>query len=187
MADLNDQALGLLERIARQDEQSLETFYHLFEASVYRFALSRLNDPLDASDVLNEVMMEVWKSASRFQGRSKVSTWLLGITHHKVIDRMRKHARTRADELQDDLPDDSGISIERAIACTQDAGQLKYCLDRLPDNHRQVVHLVFFEELGYEEIAGILECPAGTVKSRIFHAKAMLKRCLAASFDMTGV
>lgn len=176
---------GLLQRIASGSEADLEIFYRQFEAIVYRFALSRLNDSFDASDVLNEVMMEVWRHAGRFQGRSKVSTWLLGITHHKVIDRIRKRGSRTMTELDPQLPD-SKVDIVIAIAGAQDADLVARCMKGLSDDHRQALHLAFFEDMQYSEISQILGCPEGTVKSRVYHAKEAIKQCLAKLMPMEG-
>ena len=75
----------LLQRMAEGDQSALDAFYRAYEGRVYRFIRSKLNDSFDASDVLNEVMFEVWRNAGRFEGRSSVSTWVLGIAHHKTI------------------------------------------------------------------------------------------------------
>lgn len=183
MADADQQAHTLLREVASGDESSLEAFYTLFETTVYRFALSRLNDSHAAADILNEVMMEVWKSAGRFKGQSRVSTWLLGITHHKAIDYIRKQARHSAEELDENMAanmvDNSDIDLAQVMVTVQDAEILQQCVQGLPDNHREVIHLAFFEDLGYEEIAAIVDCPQGTVKSRVYHAKSMLKNCLS--------
>jgi len=186
--DMPDSAAGqeaevseaLLARIAAGSEEALTAFYRLHEGSVYAFALRRIGDAAAAADVLNEVMLEVWRGAQRFQGRSRVRTWLLGITHHKVVDLLRKRGRHEADELPPDLADTDAVSAVDALSGAQDAVLLRRCLERLPDTHRQVVHMAFFDELSYPEIAVILACPEGTVKTRMFHARAKLKRCLAA-------
>ncbi len=168
----------LLQRITARQESALEEFYRMFEGRVYRYAIARLNEPLDAAEILNEVMMEVWHHAARFEGRSKVSTWLLGIAHHKVYDKLRKRSRHAWDEIDPAMPDEN-INTERAIAGAQNAELVKRCMENLTDEHKEVIHLAFFEDLHYRDIAGIMECPEGTVKSRVYHAKEALKRCLA--------
>ncbi len=171
----------LLQRIASGNEAALADFYRLYEARIYRFAQARLNDPFAAADILNEVMLEVWKQAGHFEGRSKLSTWLLGITRHKVLDRLRLRQRSHPSqhqELDDRLADESP-SHEAVIAAARDAERLRQCLDRLPDSQREVLHLAFYEDLGYREIASLVDCPEGTVKSRVYHAKEALKRCLS--------
>ena len=174
-----DEDRDLLVRIAHGNEAALEQLYHKYERRIYYFALSRLHDPHAAAGILNEVMMEVWRGAFRFQGKSRVGTWLLGITHHKVIDYFRKNGRHQAEELGDE-PDVQGNSLEECITATQQLKWIRHCMDRLSDDHRQVAHLAFFEDLPYNEIAAILDCPQGTIKTRMFHAKRNLVHCLAA-------
>ncbi len=172
------QAATLLAAIADGSEPALERFYRTYEGVVYTFALRRLGEPADAADVLNETMLEVWRGAGRFEQRARVRTWLLGIAHHKILDRMRRRGRRREDELDPAMPDDEAEPAWASIAAAQDAGRLRACLDRLSDAHREVVHLAFFEDLSYPEIARLVGCPEGTVKTRMFHARRALKRCL---------
>ncbi|HKK07219.1 MAG TPA: sigma-70 family RNA polymerase sigma factor [Gammaproteobacteria bacterium] len=174
-----DDGANLLSRIAAGNEAALTRFYRDYHGRVYAFALRRLGNPTDAAEVVNEVMMEVWRHAHRYEGRAKVQTWLLGICHHKVIDLMRRRGRHAGEALEEDLPDPQETSAVDALAGAQDAQMVRRCLDELSDAHRQVVHLAFFEELSYSEIATIVACPEGTVKTRMFHAKQKLKHCLA--------
>lgn len=169
----------LLARIGGGDEGALGAFYYRYEARVYRYLRGQLNDPAAAADVLNETMLEVWRNAMKFAGRSRVSTWVLGIAHNKAIDYLRREGRHAHDELNPAEPDRDAASITDAIAGAQDAQRLHHCLETLSHTHRQVVHLAFFEELAYGEIAAITGAPEGTVKTRVFHAKRALKRCLA--------
>jgi len=173
-----DQAPQWLERIAGGSEQAMADFYKAFESRVYAFALTRLNDPHAAADIVNEVMMAVWQGAHRFQGNAKVSTWLLSITQNKVVDTMRKRKMSQQDELDEDLPDTEAQGTADMIANAQDAERLRECMARLSGQQHEVVHLAFFEDLTYGEIASIVGCPEGTVKTRMFHAKGNLKRCL---------
>ena len=182
----NALAVALLQRISQGEQQALEDFYRLFESRVYHFALAKLNEPADAADTVNEVMMEVWKHGHRFENRSKVSTWLLGITHHKIVDRLRKRQRMKQQEDIDDHRyhlDDDSAPMEQVIHTAQNARLLQDCLDKLSGNHREVLHLAFFEDLAYQDIARIVSCPEGTVKTRVHHAKNALKKCLASFKD----
>ena len=175
-------AIELLQQISQQKQHALKSFYELFETRVYHYAFSRLNDPFDAADTLNEVMLEVWKYASRFEGRSKVSTWLLGITKHKVYDRLRKRGPSQKhDDIEDhsDHLTDNALPMERVLSAAQDADLIQRCLQGMNPVHREALHLAFFEDLPYQEIARIAQCPEGTVKTRVFHAKIALKNCLA--------
>lgn len=172
------QDADLLSRIAAGSQAALADFYRRYQGRVYHFALQRLGNPADAAEVLNEVMLEAWRSAQTFAGRARVSTWLLGITHHKSIDLLRKRGRREADSLDFDIDDERPDAGPAAVAGAQDSGQVRTCLEQLPDAQRQVVYLTFFEDRAYPEIARILEIPEGTVKTRMFHARKALFRCL---------
>ncbi len=171
--------IALLRRIATGSEQALSEFYQTFHSSVYAFALKLLKDPVDAAEILNIVMMEVWRCAKRFEGRSRVRTWLMGITHHKIIDKLRKRGRHKTEEIDPNIPDENSSVVLDAIVSAENTGFIRRCMEKLSDAHHQVVHLTFFEDLSYPEIAQILDCPLGTVKTRMFHAKQLLKKCLA--------
>ncbi len=176
----------LLLQIADGDEEALAELYRLFERRIYAFASSRLSDPAVAADLVNEVMMEVWRKADSFEGRALVSTWILGITRHRVLDELRRRGRRRFDELDPEAPEDEVPSAEDAMSGASDAAHLAYCLDQLPEAQREAVHLAFFEDLPYGEIAELAECPPGTVKTRVYHAKQALKRCLARRMRLGG-
>jgi len=174
-----DDASELLARIAQGEARALETFYDAYHSRVYSFALKRLSNSADATEILNEVMLEVWRHASRFEGRSRALTWVLGIAHHKVIDHLRRRKPGRHDELDLDHTADDAPTVAEAMAGAQDAELVRRCLERLPDAQRLVIRLAFFDDLTYPEISEIAGIPVGTVKTRVFHAKQVLKRCLS--------
>ncbi|WP_299622662.1 sigma-70 family RNA polymerase sigma factor [Pelagibius sp.] len=174
----------LLHRMAEGDQSALDAFYRLYEGRVFRFIRSKVNDSFEAADVLNEVMFEVWRSAGRFEGRSAVSTWVLGIAHHKAIDRIRRRKPAESVELDPEIAEDDSPNPAETLSAAQNAEQVRHCVDQLSEAHRSVVHLAFFEDLPYGEIASIVGCPEGTVKTRMFHAKKALMKCLAGLKEM---
>ncbi len=177
--DEADPLAPLLTAVARGSEAALERLYRAAHTRVYAFALKRVRDPVEAADILNEVMLEVWRHASRFEGRSQALTWILGIAHHKAMDALRRrHGEIQA-EPDPEIADEDA-NVEGAWASAENAQWLRRCIERLSDAHRTVVHLAFFEDLGYPEIAQVIDCPLGTVKTRMFHAKRLLKECLSA-------
>jgi RNA polymerase sigma factor (sigma-70 family) len=171
---------ALLTRMASGDENALSSFYHRFEAIVYAFAYGRLRDSMLAADVLNTVMFEVWRNAGKYEGRSTVRTWVLGITQFKVIDVLRrnKFKVVDLDDVSHELVDDFAPDPEGEASSWEDSNFIHRCIDRLPDVHRTILLLAFIENLSYPEIAQIADCPVGTVKSRVFHAKKLIKECL---------
>lgn len=173
-------AVDLLRQVATGSEPAMKQFFDAHHRLVYAFALRRLNDAADAADVLNDVMLQVWRNADRFAGNSKVSTWLLGIANHKVMDVYRRRGRSNFDELDDSIEDENAELAGSAMALAQDAELVRRCLEKLSASHREVVYLTFYEDMSYPEIAEALSCPTGTVKTRMMHAKKNLQRCLSA-------
>lgn len=176
-----DSQAQLMRQIADGDRTALAALYRALEKPVYRFILSRLNDPHESSDILHDVFIEVWRSASRFEGRSKVQTWIFGIAYRKVIDRHRKAGRTNVTDTPPEVIDDSN-SAETCMVASQDAAQVRHCMDALSEEHRSAIALAFWEDMSYREIAKVCDTAEGTIKTRIFHAKKLLMRCLSA-FD----
>ena len=175
---MSQEGIDLLKKIGDGNEKAMADFYRLYENRLYKFILSKLNDSFEASDILNETFLEVWRKADSFEGRSKVSTWLFGIAYYKTMDRHRKKKPMLIDE--DNFPEIVDESPD-AMACLlsdERGGHVKFCLETLKEAHRAVMQLSFFEDMTYGEIAKIVDCPEGTVKTRMFHAKEAMKHCL---------
>lgn len=185
-----DQAL--IERIADGDEDAMSQLYLDHESAIYAYAMKKLNDSQAGADIVHDVMIAIWKGASGFQGRSSLRSWVLGIAHNKIVDHIRKSVRHDADELDESMNQTEDDSITASpvemVQAAQNNRFLRYCLEKLNDLHRQVVHLAYFEDLGCAEIAEIIGKPEGTVKTRMYHARLALKRCLQGKInpDMRG-
>jgi RNA polymerase sigma-70 factor (ECF subfamily) len=176
-----DDDKALLEGIVARDESALERFYRKHSTTVYRFALRTLRNPVEASELLNEVMLEVWDKAGNYAGRASVRTWLLSITHHKAVDLVRRNARhDHEDEERIDVeaPQFHAGSLLDMEVSRESGGHVRTCVDALPHGHRQVVYLTFFEGCSYPEIAETLGVPQGTVKTRMLHARQKLLDCI---------
>ena len=180
--------VSLIKSIAEGDQRAMEIFYRRHSDAVYRFSLKTLHNGIDATEVLNEVMMEVWLKAGTYSGNSSVKTWLLSITHHKAVDTVRKKSRHDGGQ---ELDENTLVSPQRSLEYLQigveNARHVSQCMNELKDGHRQVVYLTFFEERAYPEIAEILQIPTGTVKTRMMHAKKQLMKCLLRFTNMEGV
>ena len=168
---------SLLEAVAMRDQSALAELYRQVEGAIYAFALSRLANAGEAADIVHEVMLVVWRRAGSFQGRSRPLTWILGIAHHKIIDTLRRSGRFRDDPADENRVDGSPGPLENLAGAARRA-VVRRALKALSDAHRQVVHLAFFEDLSYPEIARLLGIPEGTVKTRMFHAKKALRQRL---------
>lgn len=168
----------LLSQVAQGDLTAMKILYQRHAEAVQRFVHTRLRDHFEVSDVLQNTMLEVWRNAGRFQGRSRVRSWILSIARNKTVDHIRKQSRVQLAEADDQVPDDSP-NPEAIMAATQDAERVRACVEELPPQQRSTVHLAFFEEMTYAEVAEIADVPEGTIKTRIYHAKKLLMRCLS--------
>lgn len=177
--------IKLLAQISKGNEKAMQTFFEQHANTVYHYVIGRCNDKTLASDILNIVMMEVWHHADRFEGRSKISTWLIGIARFKLIDFYRAEKRHEHNELDESHLDPISVN-EDIIEAAQHSKGVKTCIDKLAEGQREIVQLTFYSELAYQEIAEIIECPVGTVKSRMHHAKEALKRCLQSVLAREG-
>jgi len=174
----------LLRRVGAGDRAALKALYERYSDPLHKFVRYRMRDPFEAGDVVQEVFIEIWRSAGRFEGRSAPRTWIFGIARNKAADRMRRGARedTASEpgaEIADEAPDPEAL-----VAAASDAARLRACIAKLSDTHRSAIHLAYYEELPYGEIAAIDGVPVGTVKTRIMHAKRLLLHCLA-TYHMT--
>ncbi len=161
----------LVSRAAEEDEDAFRELYDRFADRVFRYAFTLLRSEHLSEEVTQETMIAVWKSTHRFQGRSKVSTWIFGIARNKAFDLLRREKRG------DRLPDVSLVSPDPAPALLK-AEAVSGAMGMLPESQREVVFLTFYEGLSYGEISRLLGIPEGTVKSRMFHAKKKLAEVL---------
>lgn len=177
------EARECLRAIENKDQRAMERFYRHFSGAVFQFAMKTVNNPADASEISNAVFLEIWRKAGSFEGQSKCRTWLMSITHHKAVDLVRKKSKhDKVDDIDDMVEQAEGegmCSLVKAQENLQSKGHLAHCMGKLKEGHRQVVYLTFFEELPYPDIASVLSIPAGTVKTRMMHAKQLLMNCLA--------
>ncbi|WP_425046099.1 RNA polymerase sigma factor [Primorskyibacter sp. S87] len=167
----------LVRQIANGDKRAFAALYRDLEQPTLRFIRSRMNDPFEANDILHDTFMEVWRSAGRFEGRSMVRTWIFGIAYRKGIDALRKRRRLDTDADMPEQPDPT-VGADMVLNANEEAAHLRTCLDQLSVDHRMAVSLAFYEDMTYDEIAEVAGVPAGTIKSRVHHAKKSLLECL---------
>lgn len=174
--------VALLARIASGDRDALRQLYGTYYHPLLRF-IYRITGRLDlAQEGVNDVMLVVWRSGRSFAGRSSVSTWIMGIAYRKAL-KLLAGSRRWTDRIAG-APLEELIERSAAPAEQSDDGDLRDLLDvalrHLSAEHRAVVELTYFYGCSYEEIAAIAACPVNTVKTRMFHARARLKKLLPA-------
>jgi RNA polymerase sigma-70 factor (ECF subfamily) len=172
---------ALIARIAQGDKAAMRVLYGRHHVRVFRFGLRLVRNEQLAEDLISEVFLDVWRQAGRFEGRSAVSTWLLGIMRFKALSALRR--RTDA-ELDDetagsiaDTADDPEVTVQK-----KDTGDaLRACLTSLTPEHREIIDLVYYHEKSVEEVAEIVGIPENTVKTRLFYARKKLAVLLQAA------
>jgi RNA polymerase sigma factor (sigma-70 family) len=173
---LESNDIDLLEKVAGGDRRAFEQLYHRYHRRLFGYLLRWLKRPEVVEEVLDDVMFVVFTDAERFEGRSRVSTWILGIAFRKAMRALRQDFSP--DEIAlEDLPE----SATRAVPPHEPSDLrriLNLALARLSPDHRAVVELTYFQECSYDEIAQIVACPVNTVKTRMFHARRHLRRIL---------
>lgn len=183
LADRRDAAL--LARIVDGDRAAFDTLYRHYFARLTDFVARMLRQHELAEEVVNDTMYAVWTGSARFAGRSRVSTWIFGIAYHKALKRLERERRTVADTLDEDFD----LAAETDPGSDADAARLQHQLEaalaKLSPAHRSVVELTFLLEYSYEEAADIVGCPVNTVKTRMFHARARLRKLLSAVVSRT--
>ncbi|MBN1858057.1 sigma-70 family RNA polymerase sigma factor [Candidatus Bipolaricaulota bacterium] len=169
-AVIDDQRL--LSLVAAGKDEAFHRFYDEYANRVFRYALTLLRSRHLAEEVVQETMIAVWRSASKYAGLSKVSTWVFGIARNKAFGLLRREERgSRHPDIRLVEPDPAdAISREQRVL---------HALNTLSQEQREVVFLAFYEGLAYQEVAQLLDIPEGTVKSRMYHAKRKLAEVLA--------
>ena len=165
----------LLAEIVGGVEQSFVELYRRRHNDVYRFAFAMAKSRSFAQDVTQEVFLNVLENASRFDSaKGTVRAWLFGCARHVTLDRLRLERR-----WTDDMPADLGTldSDERLLA-DQRVERLHAAIARLPVEYREALVLFELQELTYAETAAVLECPVGTVRSRLHRGRVLLTAML---------
>lgn len=175
--------IALLREVARGSETAMEALYERYGTACYRLARRVLADAHLAEDVVQQVFLTLWQGSGYDPSRGSLSTWLLGVTHNKAVDMVRREERRRAERLgpaQEEIaaatpgPDEVAWESLRAL-------QAREALRTLSGEHREVLLLAYYGGFTQSEIAEMTGLPLGTVKSRTLHAMRRLRSALASS------
>jgi RNA polymerase sigma-70 factor (ECF subfamily) len=169
----------LIRQIAAGDKSAVRTLFERHNVKVYRFVLRIVRDAALAEDTVSETFIDAWQHAGRYEGRSSVSSWLIGIARHRALDAARRRpteslecdaAQNAVDPSRDPEAElgkrDTGAAVRRALAA-------------LSREHAEIIDLVYYQEKSIREIAEILGIPESTVKTRMFYARKRLAALVA--------
>ena len=191
MTDLERQ---LVEKSQQGDIESFELLVKNYQKLAFNIAYRMLGNTEDAADATQDAMIKVYKSMHSFKGNSNFSTWLYRIVTNTCLDELRKRKKdkvfsydknidTKEGELEREIPDTSNIT-EEIVERKEGLQDLARAINDLPEQHRIVIVLRDVKGFSYEEIAEILDCSQGTIKSRISRARIALKENLQKNMEL---
>ena len=172
-----DGDLRLIARVGEGDRKAFGELYTKYQPRLTRFLGNVVRQPQIVEEVADDTLMVVWQRGSDFKGESKLSTWIFAIAYRKAMKALRRYDVPLEDHEAGGRP-----SLEpgpdELHGHNRLHGLLRAAMAGLSPDHRAVVELTYFQDLGYREIAEIMGCPVDTVKTRMFYARRQLRRCL---------
>jgi RNA polymerase sigma-70 factor, ECF subfamily len=176
--DLDD----LLVHVARGDQVAFEAVYDRLVGPVYGVIRRVLRDPSQSEEVTQEVLLEVWRTATRFDPEiGGAATWVMTIAHRRAIDRVR--STTAAAEREHKTADLSPPhdEVAEAVEATLDRERVRRCLDGLTEIQRESITLAYYGGYSYRQVADLLKVTLGAIKTRIRDGLVRMRDCLGVS------
>ncbi|MGW0084881.1 sigma-70 family RNA polymerase sigma factor [Streptomyces sp. NPDC003393] len=170
----------LLLLVAGGDQKAFEQLYGLVSGPVYGLVRRVVRDLAQSEEVTQEVLLELWRSAARFDpARGSALSWVLTLAHRRAVDRVRSARAAGERERREALragPDFDQVTEE--VEAGLEREWVRRCLDRLTTLQRQSVTLAYYDGYTYREVAERLSLPLGTVKTRMRDGLTRLRQCL---------
>jgi RNA polymerase sigma-70 factor (ECF subfamily) len=172
---------SLMAQVAQGDRRAIRVLFERYQLIVYRFVLRLVGNSASAEDIVSEVFLELWRHAASFEGRARLSTWILAIARNKAVSAMRGRSELPLDDATVEAIPDQACSAEQTLDDAKRSALLRHCLAQLSPAHREIIDLVYYHEKSVEEVATIVGAPAATVKTRMFYARRRLAEHLKAA------
>ncbi len=173
----------LLPKVAGGDQAAFEDLYGLVSGQVYGLVRRVLRDPAQSEEVTQEVLLELWRSAGRFDPeRGSALAWILTLAHRRAVDRVRsaRAASDREERVARRAQTPAFDQVAEEVEAGLEREWVRRCLDHLTALQRQSVTLAYYEGYTYREVAHRLSVPLGTVKTRMRDGLMRIRDCLGA-------
>ena len=180
---VSDGDAQLLRLTAAGDRLAFEQLYRIYHPRLTRFLDRMTRRPGLVGEMLNDTMLVVWNRAATYNGSCQVSTWIFAIAYRKALKALERLDEPVPDDPSDDERESHDAGPEQQLAHAQLRSLLIDALGGLPPEQRAVVALTYLHEIGYREIAQIVDCPIDTVKTRMFYARRRLRVLLAGRLE----
>ena len=169
----------MLARVARGDHEAFEAVYDQLAGPVYGLVRKVLRDPAQSEEIAQEVLLEVWRTASRFDpGRGSAAAWVMTIAHRRAVDRVRSEAAAALRE-QKVLPGPvTGEDVAELVETALDRQRVRRCLGTLTTLQAEAVKLAYYGGYTYAQVAELLGVALGTVKTRIRDGLIRMRDCM---------
>ncbi|MFJ2604957.1 MULTISPECIES: sigma-70 family RNA polymerase sigma factor [unclassified Streptomyces] len=176
-----EEADVLLMRVAGGDQTAFESLYGLVSGPVFGLVRRVVRDPAQSEEVAQEVLLELWRSAGKFDpGRGSALSWVLTLAHRRAVDRVRS-ARAAGEREQREAHRSHSPAFDQVseeVEAGLEREWVRRCLTRLTTLQRQSVTLAYYDGYTYREVAERLSLPLGTVKTRMRDGLTRLRDCL---------
>jgi RNA polymerase sigma-70 factor, ECF subfamily len=172
----------LLTAVARGDEGAYDAVYDLTSGWVLGVARKVVRDPALAEEVMQEVLLDVWRLASRFDpAKGSGTSWVMTLAHRRAVDRVRSERSNATRELRAATSVIDYDDVTEAVEASLEAERVQRCLSSLTSLQLECVNLAYYGGYTYAEVAELLGVPAGTVKTRMRDGLIRLRDCLGVS------